>query len=861
MVFTSGTTGRPKGVVGTHQALLAYAEDHARNILRPAAARLSHPLRIAHAWSFTFDAAWQPLAALLDGHAVHIVDDDTQRDAEALVATIGRYGIDMIDTTPSMFAQLHAVGLLATVPLGVLALGGEAVGVPAWNLIRDECVRTGMTAYNCYGPTETTVEAVVAAVAEHDEPTIGRPTAPSRAYVLDSWLRPVPDGVPGEFYLAGGQLTRGYLGRPGETAGRFIADPFVAGERMYRTGDVVRRRPDRALQFLGRSDAQVKIRGFRVEPAEIASVLHSHPAVRHAHVTVNQRQSGPRLTAYVDASPAPAVPELRDMVTKRLPRYMVPHHIVVLDEMPLTSHGKVDEAALAALPDAVDLPAAQPETPTEAALAELMAEILQSDQVDVTADFVRQGLDSIVALSVVQAARQRGIALRARLMLECGTIRELAAAIDGESVSLAPVDDGGGPITLLSNARWLYEYGDPRRLAQTEAIRVPDGITREQLETLLQTVIDGHEVLRSRLDRDTMTLVEHDGAVVLTEVAVTGEETEAVAEQARLAVDRLDPQNGVLLDAVWLRDAGVLVLTAHVLAMDPASWRIVLGELDAAWHALAAGRRPTAVHEHTSHRRWSRLLTERAERLDSCDYWVAQLDGDDPDLGARRVRPATDRTGDLAVTVCATDQEVTARLLGAAQPITHLLAAAAARMVGEWRRSRGQRPCTPLLAIETHGRADTVTADADTSDTVGLLSAVYPLRVPSADPRDVETAIDAIPGDGIDYGLLRYLRPDTAERLRAHPEPQLLLNYLGRMHFGGGGDGLRLDRDLLADVSALPEPGVAVRYELTIIAGVLGDADTPVLATQWRTLPDILSADEVATLQSMWQDALRGLTT
>ncbi len=171
--------------------------------------------------------------------------------------------------------------------------------------------------------------------------------------------------------------------------------------------------------------------------------------------------------------------------------------------------------------------------------------------------------------------------------------------------------------------------------------------------------------------------------------------------------------------------------------------------------------------------------------------------------------------------------------------------------------SRGQQLCAPLLAIETHGRADTVTADADTSDTVGLLSAVYPLRVPSADPRDVEKAIDAIPGDGIDYGLLRYLRPDTAERLLAHPEPQVLLNYLGRMHFGAGGDGLRLDRDLLADVSALPEPGVAVRYELTIIAGVLGDADTPVLATQWRTLPDILSDDDVATLQSMWQDALR----
>jgi mycobactin peptide synthetase MbtF len=740
---------------------------------------------------------------------------------------------------------------LTTVPLSVLALGGEAVGVPAWNMIRDECARTGMAAYNCYGPTESTVEAVVAAIADHHAPTIGRPTAPSRAYVLDSWLRPMPVGVPGELYLAGGQLTRGYLGRPGETAGRFVADPFMPGERMYRTGDMVRRQPDRALQFLGRSDAQVKIRGFRVEPAEISAVLHAHPAVRHAHVTVKRQDVAPQLTAYVAADPVPEVGELRAMLSKRLPRYMIPHHIIILDEMPLTSHGKVDEAALASLPDTVDLPVAQPETPTEAALAELMAEILAVEHVDVTADYVRQGLDSIVALSVVQAARQRGIALRARLMLECGTIRELATAVDSESVSIGSVDEGGGPIALLSNARWLYEYGDPRRLAQTEAIRLPGGITREQLETLLQNVVDGHEVLRSRLDRETMTLVEHDGTVGITETEVTGDLSQVVAEEAAKSVDRLDPENGVLLDAVWLRDAGVLVLSAHVLAMDPASWRIVLGELDAGWHALVEGRHPASVQEHTSHRRWSKLLAERAEQLDTVDYWVAQLAGEDPDLGARRVRPDTDRVGDVAVTMCATDPQVTARLLGGRRPITHLLAAAAAQMVSDWRRHRGQQEAVPLLAIETHGRADTLTADADTSDTVGLLSAVYPLRMHKPE------AIDEVPGDGIDYGLLRYLRPDTAERLRAYAEPQLLLNFLGRLHFGGSREGLWRDRDILAKVSALPEPGVAVRHELTIIAGIVGNADAPMLATQWRTLPDILSADDVTTLQSIWHDALR----
>ena len=858
-VFTSGTTGKPKGVIGTHHALLAYAEDHARNILRPAAARLSHPLHVAHAWSFTFDAAWQPLAALLDGHRVHVVDDDVQRDAEALVETIARYGIDLIDTTPSMFAQLHAVGLLATVPLGVLALGGEAVGIPAWNLIRDECARTGMMAYNCYGPTETTVEAVVAPIAEYAQPTIGRPTGPTRAYVLDSWLRPVPDGVSGELYLAGDQLTRGYLGRQAETARRFVADPFAPGQRMYQTGDMVRRGPDGGLQFLGRSDAQVKIRGFRVEPAEISAVLHSHPSVRHAHVAVCQRASGPRLIAYVAAEPAPEVPELRTMLAKRLPRYMVPHRIVVVDEMPLTSHGKVDESALAALPAAADPAVALPETPTEAALAELLGEILQAEQVDVDADFLRLGLDSIVALSVVQAARRRGIALRARLMLECGTIRELGAAIDSESVGFGPdEDEADGPITLLSNARWLYEHGEPRRLAQTDAIRLPEGITTTaQVQMLLQTVVDGHEVLRSRLDRDTMTLVAHDSTVNVTEAAVTGDLADVVAEQSHQSLERLDPERGVLLDAVWLRDAGVLLLTAHVLAVDPASWRIVLGELDAGLHALAEGREPAPVREHTSYRRWSRLLVERAERLDSCDYWVAQLAGEDPDLGARRVRPETDRAGDVAVTLSVTDPEVSAKLLDGEQPITYLLAAAAALMVNQWRLRRNQSRPAPLLALETHGRADTVTADADTSDTVGLLSTVYPVRVPSADARAIGEAVDAIPGDGIDYGLLRYLRADTAERLRAHPEPQLLLNFLGRIDYGVSGEGLQLDRTLLSGVSALPEPEVAMRFELTINALVLTEGDAPVLATQWRALPDILSETDIAVLQSMWQDALR----
>ncbi|MBV8788367.1 MAG: amino acid adenylation domain-containing protein [Mycobacterium sp.] len=870
VVFTSGTTGEPKGVIGTHAAVGAYADDHLEAVVGPAATRLGRPLRIAHAWSFAFDAAWQPLVALLDGHGVHIVDEQIQTDAEALVQAIAEHGVDMIDTTPSMFAQLSACGLLSAVPLTVLALGGEALGSSAWTLIRAECERAGMTAYNCYGPTETTVEAVVAAIAEHDEPSIGRPTRHTRAYVLDSALRPVPHGATGELYLAGAQLARGYFGRAAETGQRFVADPFAAGERMYRTGDVVRRGPDGSLRYVGRADTQVKIRGYRVEPGEIAATLESHPAVRHAGVLVRQRDGAARLTAYLvpdAAAQPPSAADLRGWLGIRLPRYMIPHRIVTVGEIPLTANGKLDEAALAAIDAAAvtDGGGAEPASAMETALSELLAELLPQPRVDVTADFLQLGLDSIVALSVVQAARARGIALRARLILECANIRELAGAIDSEAATAdQPGDEGSGPMPLLPNGRWLYEHGNPRRLAQTEAIRLPDNVTREQLDAALASIVNGHEVLRSRLDRATMTLVPASVGEIVEEVAVADDLRAVVAPHVARAVGRLDPEAGTLLAAAWLRPPtgpSVLLLAAHVVALDPASWRVVLGEFAAALTALATGHAPAPVREHTSYRRWAAALSERAHRLDTVQFWASQLHGDDPDLGARRLDPRRDRAGDLLVRNAVTDADITRRLLDSGLPLPNLLIAAIAATVTRWRERRGQPTPPALLALETHGRADSLVdgpgaRTIDTGDTVGLLSSIYPVRVDSADPRRVGEQLAAMPGDGIDFGLLRYLRADTAERLAGYPPPQVLLNYLGAAHTDGG-TGLTLERELLAGVSPLPEPDLAVRHELTILAMVLTSGGERVLAAQWRALPDILDDADIAALQELWIDSLR----
>jgi mycobactin peptide synthetase MbtF len=476
-----------------------------------------------------------------------------------------------------------------------------------------------------------------------------------------------------------------------------------------------------------------------------------------------------------------------------------------------------------------------------------------------------------MALSVVQAARARGIALRARLILECANVRELAEAIDNESASAAAdVEDVAGPMPVLPNGRWLYQYGEPRRLAQTEALRLPDDVTRAQLDAALASIVAGHEVLRTRLDRASMTLVPAPPTQtgLIDEVTVSGDLQDVVPAHVAAAVERLDPERGVLLAAVWLRPStgsSVLLLAAHVLAMDPASWRVVLGELDAALKALATGHSPAPVREHTTYRRWAAALVERAEQLDTAPFWAAQLEGDDPDLGARRLDPGRDRARDLIVRTVATDAETTARLLDSGLPLPHLLVAATAATVTRWRKQRNQPTPPPLLALETHGRADSLVDKSgahtvDTGDTIGLLSSIYPVRVASADPRHVGEQLAAIPGDGLDYGLLRYLRADTGAQLARLPDPQLLLNYLGAAHTGGG-TVLKPERGLLAGTSPQPEPDLAVRHELTIMATVLPYDGQRVLAAQWRALPDILDDADISVLQQLWIESLREVVT
>jgi acyl-coenzyme A synthetase/AMP-(fatty) acid ligase len=404
VIYTSGSTGRPKGVSVTHRALA--------NLLASLGRELSVSAR--DVWlsvtTFGFDiAAAELYLPLIAGGRVALATADEAADGVRLLARLKDSGATLMQATPWTWRLLLEAGWDRTPGLRVLC-GGEALP----RELADRLLERGSEAWNLYGPTETTIWSSAWRLAPAPEPvSIGRPLANQRMYVLDAQLRPLPVGVPGELFIAGCGLARGYWRRPDLTAESFVPDPFAAaGGRMYRTGDRARRLHDGRLECLGRRDQQVKLRGFRIELAEVEAALAAHPRVSAAAVLALEVRRGDRqLVAFVaHGTSEPNATELRNHLKQRLPPYMVPPAIVLLDELPLTANGKLDRKLLA---QSYDRGARSwrafvpPRTPAEAFIARLWQDVLGVDEVGVHDNFFDLGGHSLLAMKVLAAIERR----------------------------------------------------------------------------------------------------------------------------------------------------------------------------------------------------------------------------------------------------------------------------------------------------------------------------------------------------------------------------------------------------------------------------------------------------------------------
>jgi amino acid adenylation domain-containing protein len=482
VIYTSGSTGRPKGVVVRQRGVVNFLASMAR---RPGLEPDDVLLAVT---TISFDIAVLELfLPLIAGARVELADRETVVDGRRLAARIAGSGVTMMQATPATWRLLMETGWQGSPALKVLC-GGEALPP---ELARELLGRVG-SLWNVYGPTETTVWSAAHPVSREDVEN-GRPVplggalANTEIYLLDRFagsFEPTPDGVPGELYIGGEGLARGYFGRPDLTAERFVPDPFAArsarpGSRLYCTGDLVRRRPrDGALEFLGRADFQVKIRGFRIELGEVESVLATYPGVREcAAVAREDRPGDRRLVAYlVTADGAPKPRELRAFLAQRLPEYMVPSDFVTLERLPLSPAGKVDRRALPS-PDPSrpedEVAYVAPRTPAEETLAAIWAEVLGLERVGVCDDFFALGGHSLSAARVLARVRDAfGVELPLSLVFEKRTIEGMTPAITAGQAAQAPLEpllEDLGEADLLARAAALSDADLDALLRETLA--------------------------------------------------------------------------------------------------------------------------------------------------------------------------------------------------------------------------------------------------------------------------------------------------------------------------------------------------------------------------------------------------------
>jgi amino acid adenylation domain-containing protein len=805
VVYTSGSTGQPKGIGIPHRAVVRLVRNTPYVPFGPG-------LRIAQASNASFDAiTFEVWGALLNGGTVVGLDRDTTLEPETLAAALRERRVGAAFLTTALFNQVARRVPDGFAPLSHLLFGGEAVDPAAVRAVLEAGGPARLL--HVYGPTESTTYATwhrVAAVAE-DAATvpIGAPLANTAAYVVDADGRACNPGEPGELLLGGDGLARGYLGRPALTAEKFVPDPFsgAPGARLYRTGDRVRwkyestevRKYESAdprehaasrdddsrrgeapvlsysrtlvLDFLGRIDAQVKIRGFRIEPGEVEAALRAVAGVRDAAVVVRGDGGDRRLVAYfVPAGGALSPEALRDALAARLPDYMVPGAFVALNAIPVTPNGKVDRRALPEPGAAAPGEAAAPATPTEAALAEIWAEVLGGGPPSVEGDFFLLGGHSLLATQVVARIRRAlGVEMPLRAVFEAPTIRRLAARVDalrGDGPAPLPpvvaVDrDRPLPLSFGQERLWFLERMEPEAGVYNMPVRIRlrGKIDAGALRRALETVVHRHEALR--------TLVREEGDAPVQVVAppspfdlplvVAADEAEALRVLDEEAWRPIDLERGPATRALLVRigpDEHVLSLNVHHALADGWSLGIMLREASAAYAAFAEGREPAldgVPLQYGDFAAWQRKHLS-GERLDALARWWRERLADAPpllELPTDRPRPArqSHRGAALAVHLPAPlarrVKELAAR--EGATPFMALLAAFQA-LLGRLARTDDVVVGTPVA-----GRGH-----AETEGVVGLFVNTLALR---AD----------LSGDPTFRALLRQVRDATLAAF-AHPD-------------------------------------------------------------------------------------------
>ncbi|MDM8560647.1 non-ribosomal peptide synthase/polyketide synthase [Candidatus Parabeggiatoa sp. HSG14] len=659
--YTSGSTGRPKGVCINQRSVIRlvkntnYASFTADQIFLQFA-----PL--------AFDAStleiWGPL---LNGAKLIIMPPQTP-SLEELGRVIRQHKVTTLWLTAGLFNQMVDERLEDLSTVRQLLAGGDVLSVPHVRKILRELKDCQLI--NGYGPTENTTFTCCFPIVESQVKTsvpIGRPIANTQVYILDKYFQPVPIGIPGELHIGGDGLARGYLNRPELTAEKFILNPYVPNSRLYKTGDLVRYQVDGNIEFLGRFDNQVKIRGFRIELGEIETVLAQHPVVLETIVIVREYQTNDkRLVAYIvpEQNTAQSTPsELLRFLKEKLPDYMVPSALVMLDALPLNPNGKVERNALPAPENSVDEESyIAPRTPTEEILGGLFANILKLEQVGIQDNFFERGGHSLLATQLISRIRDTfAVELPLRDLFESPTIADLVMPIEAarQNESIPPIQavarEGELPLSFAQERLWFLNQLEPNNpfYNMPIALRLRGSLSVETLKQSLQEIVQRHESLRTTFGAVEGHAVQIISPTLDLPFSVVDCQSFSITEQAE-KVQRLITQDagqpfdlakGPLIRASLLRVGVaeyVFLLNLHHIISDGWSMGVLIQELTTLYTAFSTGApspfSPLPI-QYSDFATWQREWFQGTVLEKQLSYWKQQLTGASPLLKLPKDRP------------------------------------------------------------------------------------------------------------------------------------------------------------------------------------------------------------------------------
>ncbi|MCZ8116908.1 MAG: amino acid adenylation domain-containing protein [Microcystis sp. LE18-22.4A] len=875
VIYTSGSTGKPKGVLIQHQSLLNLVSWHQN------AFDITTIDRVTQLAGIAFDASvWEIWPYLTAGACLAIVPPDLLTSPKQLQEWLIAKKITVSFLPTPLAETLIPLDWSPNCPLRLMLTGGDKLNdFPPTSI--------PFTLVNNYGPTENTVVTTSVKITPdlltEKAPPIGRPISNTQVYILDQYQQPVPIGIPGELYIGGSGLAKGYLNRPELTDSKFIANPFSQklSDRLYKTGDLVRYGNDGQIEFVGRIDHQVKIRGFRIELGEIETVLNQHPQVKEAIIIAREDQPGvKRLCAYVIASQNLTVSQLRLFLQEKLPQYMVPAFFVLLDAFPLTANGKIDRCALPQPTLELEDEAAlnlSPGTEKERILAAIWQRVLGLKNISINDNFFELGGDSILAIQIIAQANQAGLQITPKQLFSHQTIAQLATVAERVSVNQTTQDLVIGHVPLTPIQKWFFEQNWPERhhFNQSILLEVPNNLQPDLLKQTISKLLYHHDALRLRfVQKGEQWQQNHSDdcnnfafeKVDLSRLSCD-EQLTKIAEISEVQQRVLNLEEGPLMAVVFfaLGERGKMLIVIHHLAVDGISWRIILEDFVTIYHQLETQKPLQLTPKTSSFKTWAEELQNYAKTPEFHAQFKYWLNRDFPSISPLPL----DRQGEAqsnvvahAKTVSFTLTEEQTRLLLQEVPqayntqINDILLTALVQAFGRWTGNYKL-----LLDMEGHGR-ENVIESVNLSRTVGWFTSIFPvfltlenLHHPGECLKSIKEQLRQIPNRGFDYGIGYYLSSDLTIQspLKNYPKAQVSFNYLGQFTSHQIGEiGWKLSQESTGSIHS----PLGQRSHLIAIHGIVVDGQ---LDMEWQYSENFHHQTTIKNLAAAYRDSLESL--